>query len=87
MNTVTTISEAVSQDQACSELNDTLLPIGQYTFSPLAMEGIRALQREGIVFVAGIDRGRESCGSFSTARLHRAVLSVPTDSRSGFKDS
>lgn len=51
------------------------------------MEGIRALQREGIASVAGIDRGRENRGSFSTAQLHRAVLSVPTDSRSGFKDS
>lgn len=57
MNIVTTISEAVSQDQACSELNDTLLPIGQNTLSPLAMEGIRALQREGVASVADTDRG------------------------------
>jgi hydroxymethylpyrimidine pyrophosphatase-like HAD family hydrolase len=40
-----------------SDIDDTLLPIGQYTLSPLAMEGIRALQWEGIVFVADTDRG------------------------------
>lgn len=32
-----------------SDIDDMLLPIGQHTLSPLAMEGIRALQREGIV--------------------------------------
>lgn len=40
-----------------SDIDDTLLSIGQHTLSPLAMEGIRALQWEGIVFVADTDRG------------------------------